>query len=93
MFDEVVATHALAARGVHQRAYRLKLVVAREDHRLCLHLAALILAFLVGLQVDEAGEKVEQAVTLQHLFPQVCRAVGPALPDRVGSRLHHCNPC
>ena len=78
MFDEVVVPHALAAGGVHQHAHRLELVVAGEDHGLRLDLAALIVAFLVDLQVDETGEEVEQAVALQHLFPQVCRSVGPA---------------
>jgi hypothetical protein len=63
-------------------AHRLQLVVTREDHRLGLDLTALVVALLVDLQVDEAGEEVEQAVPLQHLFPQVGRAVGP--PGRIG---------
>ena len=79
MLDEVVVPHAVAARRVHQHAHRFELVVAGEDHGLRLDLAAPIVAFLVGLQVDEAGEEVEQAVTLQHLLPQVGRAVGPTL--------------
>ena len=59
-----------------------KLVVAREDHRLRLHLAALVVALLLDLQVDEAREDVEQAVALQHLLPQVGGAIGA--PGRVG---------
>ena len=82
VLDEVVVPHTLAARGVHQHAHRLKLVVARKDHRLRLDLAALVVALLVDLQVDEAREEVEQAVPLQHLFPEVRRAIGP--PGRIG---------
>ena len=82
VLDEVVVPHALAAGGIHQHAHRLKLVVAREDHRLRLDLAALVVALLLDLQVDEAREEVEQAVPLQHLFPQVGRAIGP--PGRIG---------
>ena len=93
MLDEVVVPHALATRGVHQYAHRLELVVAGEDHGLRLDLAALIISFLVDLQVDEAGEEIEQAVTLQHLFPQVCRTVGPALRIRRVSSLPQRNPC
>ena len=78
MLDEVAVPHALAAGGVHQHAHRFELVIAGEDHGLRLDLASLVVAFLVDLQVDEAGEEVEQAVTLQHLFPQVGRAVVPA---------------
>ena len=82
MLDEVVVPHAVAACRVHQHAHRFELVVAGEDHGLRLDLAAPIVALLVDLQVDEAREEIEQAVTLQHLFPQVRRAVGPAL--RIG---------
>ena len=78
MFDEVVVTHALATGGFHQHAHRLELVEAGEDHGLGLDLAALIVAFFFDLQVDEAGEEVEKAVALQHLFPQVCCPVGSA---------------
>ena len=69
MLDEDVVPHALATRGVHQPSHRFELMVAGKDHGLCLDLAALIVTFLVDLQVDEAGKNVEQAVTLQHLFP------------------------
>ena len=82
MLDEVVVSHALAAGTVHQHAHRFELVIAGEDHGLRLDLASLVVALLVDLQMDEAGKEVEQAVSLQHLFPQVCRAVGPA--GRVG---------
>ena len=51
-------------------------MVAGEDHRLGVDLTAEVVALLFNLQVNEAGEDVEQAVTLQHLFPQVCGAVG-----------------
>ena len=88
MFDEVVVTHALATGGFHQHAHRLELVEAGEDHGLGLDLAALIVAFFFDLQVDEAGEEVKQAVALQHLFPQVCRSVGPA--RRIG-RISGCS--
>ena len=78
MLDEVVVPHAVAACRVHQHAHRFELVVAGEDHGLRLDPAAPLVASLVCLQVDEAGEEVEQAVTLQHFFPQVRCPVGPA---------------
>ena len=93
MLDKVVVPYAFAACRVHQHAHRFELVVAGEDHGLCLDLAAPMVAFLVGLQVDEAGEEVEQAVALQHLFPQVRRAVGPALRIRRVARRLRRNPC
>jgi hypothetical protein len=64
VLNEIVAPNAFAACGVHQQAHSLKLVVAGEDHRLGLHLAALVITLLVDLQVDEAGQEVEQAVPL-----------------------------
>ena len=82
MLDEVVVAHALPARGVDQHPHRLKLVVAGEDHGFHLDFGASVVAFLVDLQVNEAGEDVEQAVALQHFFPQICRSVGP--PVRIG---------
>ena len=93
MLDEVVVTHTLAASRVHQHAYRFELVVAGEDHGLRLNLAAPIVALLVGLQVDEASEEVEQAVALQHLFPEVWPCGRSGLRDRVGSRLLRRCPC
>ena len=78
VLDEVVVARALAAGGVHQQADRLELVMAGEDHGLHPDLAPPVVALLVDLQVDEAGEEVEQAVGRQHLLPQVCRAVVPA---------------
>ena len=75
MFHEVVVPHALAAGRIHQGAHGLQLVVAREDHGLRLHLAAPVITLRVDLQMDESGEEVEQAVALQHLLPQVGRAV------------------
>ena len=62
---------ALSAGRVDQSAHRLELVVARKDHRLLLHLAALIVALLLDLQVEEPREQVEQAVPLQDLLPEV----------------------
>ena len=53
VLDEVVVADALAPGRVHQRGHRLKLVVAREDHRFRLHLAALVVALLFDLEVDE----------------------------------------
>ena len=64
MFDEMVVPDALASGGIHQRAHRFELMVAREDHGFRLDLAPLFVTSLVDLQVDEAGEEVEQAVAL-----------------------------
>jgi hypothetical protein len=76
VFDEIVVAHALTPCGIDQGAHRLKLVVAREDQRLLLHLAALIVALLLDLQVNEARQQIEQAVPLQHLLPEIGGAVG-----------------
>jgi hypothetical protein len=58
--------------AVHHLPHRLQLVVAGEDHRL-LDLLAFVVALLVDLQMEEARQQVEQAVALQHLFPEVGR--------------------
>src|ERR1035441_6373048 len=75
MLDEVVVPNALLPGSVHQSTHRLKLVVAREDHRLLLHFAALIVAFLLLLEMDEPCQQIEETVPLQYLLPQIPRAV------------------
>ena len=75
MLDEIVVADALAPGRVHQRAHRLQLVVAREDHRFLLHLAALVVALLLDLEVDEPRQQVEEAVPLQDLLPQIGRTI------------------
>ena len=82
VLDEIVVADALAPGRVHQRAHGLKLVVAREDHRLLLDLAALVVALLLDLEMDEPRQQVEEAVPLQDLLPQIGRAIGA--PRRVG---------
>ena len=82
VLDEVVVSRALPACGVHEQAHRLKLMVAGEDHGLRLDLVAPLVPLLFDLQVNETGQDVEQTVALQHLFPQVGRAVAPSV--RVG---------
>lgn len=82
MFDEVVVAHALASRGLHELPHGLKLVVAGENHRRRLDLSALLVPLLVNLQMDESGEQVEQAVSLEHLFPQGGGAIRQ--PGRIG---------
>ena len=78
VLDEIVVPRALPARGVHEHPHRLELMVAGEDHGLRPDSVAPFVALLVDLQVHEAGEDVEQAVALQHLFPQIGRATGPS---------------
>ena len=73
------APRAFRARGIDQAANCLELVVAREDHLLGLHFAALVIALFVDLQMEEACEQVEQAVSGEHLFPEVGGAVAPTL--------------
>ena len=46
---------------IDQRPDRLKLVVARKDHRLLLGPSSLVVALLLDLEVDNARKKVEQA--------------------------------
>ena len=53
---------------------RIKLVIAREDHVLFANLLAADLG-LDHFQVNESGQKVEQAVQLSDLLPQVSRLV------------------
>ena len=72
----------LAPRRIHEPAHRFELVVAGEDHRFDPHLPALVVAFLVGLEVDEAREQVEQAVAREDFFPEVGGAVGVSV--RIG---------
>ena len=52
-------------------------MVAREDHLLRLDLAALLVALLVDLQVQEARKQIEQAVARENFLPQIRRSVGP----------------
>ena len=82
VLDEIVVPVPLAPSLLHQQPDRVELVVAREDHRLDLHLAAVVVASLLGLQMDEPGKHVEQAVPGEHLLPEVGRPVAAAL--RVG---------
>src|ERR1017187_5145953 len=51
VLDKIIVPHALLARRLHEGTHRLKLVVAREDHRLLLDLAALIVVFLLDLKM------------------------------------------
>ncbi len=53
---------------------RIELVIAREDHVFFADLLAADFR-LDHLQVNEPGQKVEQAVPLPHLLPQVGRLV------------------
>ena len=76
MLDQVIVAHTLSARGVHQHAHGLQLVVTRKDHRFRCDLATLVIALLVNLQMDEPGQQIEQAVAGEHLVPQIRRAVG-----------------
>ena len=78
VLDEVVVSRALPACGVHEQPHGRELMVAGEDHGLRLDLVAPVVALLFDLQVNEAGENVEQTVALQHLFPQIGRAVAAA---------------
>src|SRR5437773_242786 len=54
-------------------------MVTWKDHGFFPHLSAILDTFFLDLQMNEPGEHVEQAVTLQDLFPQVRRAIVPAL--------------
>ena len=78
VLDEVVVSRALPACGDHEQAHRLKLMVAGEDHGLRLDLVAPLVPLLFDLQVNEAGQDVEQTVALQHLLPQIGCAIAPA---------------
>ena len=81
VLDQSVVADALAARGSHQEAHGFELVIPWEDHRLDLRPASPVVPLLLHLQMHEARQKVEQAVALQHLLPQVRGAV--AAPARI----------
>ena len=63
-------TDTLTPGRIHQRAHRLKLVIAREDHRFFLHLTALVVAFLLDLKVDEPRQQVKEAVRCRTSSPR-----------------------
>jgi hypothetical protein len=69
MLDQIVIANTRGAGRFDEFAHRTKLVVSREDHRLLLDLAPLIVPFFVDLQVDEAGPEVKKAVSLENFFP------------------------
>src|SRR5438105_15949365 len=79
VLDQVIAAGALASCRRDQFAHGVALVVAREDHRLGddapLAAGAVVDFLLVLLDEHEAAEDVEQAVALQHLFPQIAGTV------------------
>ena len=82
VLDEVVVADPLATSLLHQQPDGVELVVAREDHRLDLHLAAVVVAFLLDLQMDEPGENIEQAVPGEYFLPEVGGPVATAV--RIG---------
>ncbi len=82
VLDQVVVTDALGPGGIHERPHSLKLMVAGKDHRVRLDLAALVVALLLDLEMDEPRQQIEEAVPLEHFFPEVRRAIGT--PLRVG---------
>ena len=79
MLDEVVAPRPFVTRPVHQLSHRVELVIPREDHRLLRDPAvpaATVVRFLLLLfDEEEVSENVEEARELQHVLPEVARAI------------------
>ena len=75
-----------ALRVADELAHGDELVIAREDHRLLAHRAHALVGAdlpLLDLQVDEAGEDVEQAVAREHLLPEIGGAVVAVRAGRI----------
>ena len=75
VFDQVGMAYTLAGRLGHHLAHRLQLVIARENQALLANLFAVVRRLLFHIQMQKTGKQVEQAVALQHFFPQVGRFV------------------
>ncbi|KFB74180.1 MAG: hypothetical protein AW09_000540 [Candidatus Accumulibacter phosphatis] len=90
MLDQIVMSHTFAGSGCHHLAHRLQLVIAREDQAFLANLPAVVGRLLLHIEMQKAGEQVEQAVALQDLFPHVRRLVVARIKvGRVaGSALH-----
>ena len=82
MLDEVIIPHTFTSGGVYERTDGLKLVVARENHCFLLNLAALVVAPLLILEVNEPSQEIEKAVSLQDIFPQIGRSISAS--SRIG---------
>ena len=92
MLDQVVVARPFAARRGDDLAHRVELVVAREDHRLLgdapLATLAVVDLLLLLLHEHEVPEDVEEAVALEHVFPEVARAVAGRMLRVAGAALH-----
>ncbi len=80
VLDQVGVPRPLVTGRGEETVDGLPLVVAREDQRLPGMLRAVAPFFLRALEVDEVAEDVEEAVALQHAFPEV----GGAVAVRIG---------
>ena len=85
MLDQVVVARAFAY-GPHPPACARPAAGgnAGRSWSLSCTLRPVFVALLFDLQVQEPSEQIQQAVSLQHLLPQVGRAVGAALRDPAG---------
>jgi HK97 family phage portal protein len=62
VLGEVLVARAFFAAGLHQARHQIPLVVAREDHRFLLRLAAVPRLVGLDLQMDEAPDDLQDAV-------------------------------
>ena len=82
MLDQIIVAGAFHCGSFDQSPDRPKLVVAGKDHGLFLDALSVVGYLLFDLQVQKAGEQIEQTVALEDLLPQVGRTVVSAF--RVG---------
>src|SRR5437868_5741739 len=78
MLYQIVPASAVCLSVIDQLAHAIKLVIAREDHRLFRNLLNSFVgedAFLFDLQMHEPSEDVQKTVTLQNLAPEISRSI------------------
>lgn len=75
VLHQVILAHAIASRGRLEPANGVELVVARKDDAFLDLRLAVPRLFLFDLEVREAPQDVEEAVSLPDLLPQVPSAI------------------
>src|SRR5579859_6247286 len=79
MLNQVVPPRAFLARRGHNLPHGIQLVIAGKDHRFffnpSLSPLAVINFFLGLLDKHEMAQNIEEAIALEHFFPEVAGAV------------------
>ena len=92
MLDQIVVARPFAPRRGDGLPHRVELVVARKNHRLLgdapLTALAIVDLLLSLLQEHEVPKDVEEAVALEHVFPEVARPVAGRMLRIAGAALN-----